>query len=123
MTISGILSHDDLLTLARKVEAAAADGDRERVLYTAAHMFDHLREHIAAERANLHRLAPRDERLLGHGQRRVADVALELAIAAETAPEECRCETLALELLALLEEQADDERLAGVPPIGTALAP
>lgn len=120
MTASGILSYDDLLTLARKARAAAADGDHDRVLLNATHLFDHLRAHFAAERDALHRLAPRDEQLLAHGQRRVADAALDLRLSVERGTEPCNCESLAWGLIALLDEQATDERLAGMPMIGTA---
>jgi hypothetical protein len=115
MTFDPPLEHDALLTLARKTEAAAHDGDRDRLEAAALHLFEALVEHVGAEQFDLSHLAPGEGRLLSRGQQRIVGLLVELAIGAE-APGPCRCDDLAQQLLAQLSLQADDERLAGVAP-------
>jgi hypothetical protein len=113
VTFDPPLDHDALLTLARKTEAAAHDGDRDRLDTAALHLFEALVDHVGAERADLVYLSPGESRLLLRGQQRVVDLLVELAVAAQ-APGPCHCDNLAQQLSAQLSLQADDERHAGV---------
>jgi hypothetical protein len=108
MSLNLALTHEDLLTLARKTEAAARDGDRYRLETAALRLFEALIDHLGAERPALLQLPPGEARRLLRGQQRVIDMLVDLAIAAET-PEPCRCDSLAEQLLAQLTLQADDE--------------
>ncbi|MEO6987338.1 MAG: hypothetical protein ABI239_01675 [Aquihabitans sp.] len=107
--------HSQLLTLARKAEAAASDGDPERLENTALTLFEALIAHVDQERSDLAQLAPAQRRLLVRGQQRVVDLLVELAIEAQ-APGPCQCTRLSRELSARLSLQADDERRAGIAP-------
>jgi hemerythrin-like domain-containing protein len=113
MTFDPPLDHDALLTLARKTEAAAHDGDRDRLETAALHLFEALLDHVGAERLDLVHLSPGEGRLLLRGQQRVVDLLVELAVAAQL-PGPCHCNNFAQHLSAQLSLQADDERLAGV---------
>jgi hemerythrin-like domain-containing protein len=120
MTLSPPLNHEDLLTLARKTEAAARDGDRDRLETAALRLFEALLDHVGAERPALLQLPPGETRLLLRGQQRVIDLLVDLAVATKT-PGPCRCDTVAQQLLAQLSLQADDERhrlvaTASLPP-------
>lgn len=110
------LGHEALLTLARKTEAAARDGDRARVEAAAARLLRALVAHVGAERVDVVHLTGDESRLLTLGQQHLATLVEELEAAAQSPePGECRCVTLAQQLSAELRLQADDERLAGVP--------
>lgn len=113
MTFDAPLDHEALLTLARKVEAAAHDADSERLETTMAHLFEALVAHVGAERSTLDRLAPSESVFLLQGQQRVVDLLLELAAATQV-PSARHCAHLASQLYAHLSVQADDERLAGI---------
>ena len=108
MSLTPPLSHEALLTLARKTEAAARDGDRDRLEASALHLFEALVDHLGAERPTLSELSPGENRLLQRGQQRVIDMLVDLAVVAQT-PGPCRCQALAEQLLALLTLQAEDE--------------
>lgn len=103
------LPHDALLTLARKTDAAAIDGDRGRLAVAARHLLDALVDHIAAERAQLSRLPADERRAVAHAQRAVVSVLLDVLVVPGSEP--CHCTQLTQELLALLSVEADDERL------------
>lgn len=105
--------HNRLLTLARKAEAAATDGDPERLENAALTLFEAFVAHVELERTELAQLAPAQRRLLVRGQQRMVDLLVDLAIEAQT-PGPCRCPDLAHELSARLALQADDERRAGI---------
>ena len=113
MTFDPPLDHDALLTLARKAEAAARDGDRDRLETAALHLFEALADHVGAERVDLAHLPPGEGRLLLRGQQRLVDLLVELAVAAQS-PGPCQCAHLAQQLSAHLSLQAGDERLAGI---------
>lgn len=117
MTFDPPLDHDQLLTLARKAEAAARDGDRQRLEAAALRLFEAFMDHVGAERTDLLHVPAGESRLLQRGQQRVVDALVDLALSAET-PDRCRCDTLAQQLIAQLTVQADDERLsfAGAVP-------
>lgn len=104
------LSHDELLTLAHKTEAAARDHDRDRLEAEALRLFEALNDHVVAERPALLHVAPGDARLLEHGQQRIVDLVVELAASAAEDRDGCRCDRLADNLLAELTLQAGDER-------------
>ena len=104
------LTHDALLTLARKTEGAARDGDQPRVRTDARELLEALVAHIAAERDALARIDPRERRVLVSGQQHIIDLAIDLARADATG-KGCACAAHARALLELLTVQADDERL------------
>ncbi len=108
------LGHEALLTLARKTEAAALDGDRARLEAAAAHLLRALDAHVGAERADVGEQTGPDRRVLALGQQHLGALIEELE-AAVSAGGECRCVALAQRLSAELRVQADGERLAGVP--------
>lgn len=108
---SDALGHEGLLTLARKVHAAADDGDPAR-MDRALHDLEHfLGAHLERERPALARIVPADARLLRRGQERLSGCARALAADAAArcpdAPQ--RCTARAEELVALLALQARDE--------------
>lgn len=109
------LGHEALLTLARKTEAAALDGDRARLEAAAAHLLRALDAHVGAERADVAELTGPDRRVLALGQQHLAALIEELEAAVAYSDGECRCVALTQRLSAELRVQADGERLAGVP--------
>ena len=111
MSPTQIRSHDELLTLARKVEAAAADADRDRLEAASLRLYGALLDHVDNERPDLQRLPPTETRLLTRGQQRVLDEIAELAARSHT-PGPCQCAARAADVLARLYLQAADERLA-----------
>lgn len=113
MTSDQPLNHDALLTLARKTQAAAHDGDRERIEADVLHLYEALADHVGAERLDLLNLPPDEVRTLMRGQQRIVDLLIELAVVAQT-PGPCNCEHLAQQLSAELSLQAEHERRAGV---------
>ena len=111
MTLTTARSHEELLTLARKLRAAAADGDPDRVEAASLKLYDALLAHLDAEQPELRRLPPPELRVLARGQRRLLDELAELAARAHmTGP--CHCASRAAGLNARLSLQATDERLA-----------
>jgi hypothetical protein len=105
------LCHEALLTLARKLEAAASDGDRDRVAEAARRLLDALVDHIRAEQPELVAL-PADERVeLAHGQQQLVDHLVGLAVDAR---HEGSSVDAAQRLIAELTVQADHERLRGL---------
>ena len=114
--------HNSLLTLARKTEAAAEDGDPERIERAALRLFEALVEHVGAEHPELVQLSPSEARLLKRGQQRIIDLLIELSISAQT-PETCHCDSLANQLIAQLTLQAADEHNAGIPPLSDPANP
>ena len=106
-------THDELLTLARKLEAAACDGDADRVESAALKLNEALVDHLDVERLELLRLPPAQTRLITRGQQRVlAELAELVALALAHAPGRCRCAAGAADVLARLYLQAGDERHA-----------
>ena len=110
--------HNQLLTLARKAEAAATDGDPERLENAALTLFEALINHVDLERSDLAQLAPAQRRLLVRGQQRMVDLLVDLAVEAQV-PGPCRCHQLTRELSARLSLQAEDERRAGIASSGS----
>lgn len=108
------LLHEALLTLARKVHAAALDDDPQRLQQAALHLIDTLVVHVSDEAHAMSRLSPPQARILGRGQQRLLTAATELvdeAVGGCTYPPEW-CRNRTEELLALLALQARDERVA-----------
>lgn len=103
------LSHEQLLTLARKTAAAAGDGDRDRLRAAGHRLSDALADHLDAERAELEGLAGEQADALLRGQGRVVELLDELLAATGTAGARC-WEPLAQELVAHLVIQASKER-------------
>jgi hypothetical protein len=113
MSIPSPLGHEALLTLARKLEGAASDGDRDRAEAEARRLSAALRDHLRAEQPSMTRLPPETAHRLAEGQRRLLDDLLELAV--DVKEEELwRCDRLARRLIAELTVQADDERRSGL---------
>lgn len=111
MALNPSRSHEELLTLARKVEAAATDHDRGRVEASSLRLFEALVDHIGVERSEFLRIPPGESRLLARGQQRVINRLIDVALAAQS-PGPCRCADGAAGLVAELAVQAADERLA-----------
>ncbi|MDA8357808.1 MAG: hypothetical protein M0Z95_16310 [Actinomycetota bacterium] len=108
----GFLEHDGLLTLARRVHAAARDADTVRLIEDLGAFVHALAHHLDREVSTLTRLSPADARLVRRGQARVSAAARELLRDADggcTGPGR-RCAARAEELLALLTIQTLDER-------------
>lgn len=106
------LCHEALLTLARKLEAAASDEDRDRVEAAARRLLDALIDHTRAEQAAMAALSPEASREIARGQQRLIDDLLELAVDVHD-EDLSRCDGLAQQLLAELTVQAHDERRVG----------
>jgi hypothetical protein len=53
MTLTTAHTHEELLTLARKVQAAASDGDSDRLERASVKLYDALLAHVGAERPDL----------------------------------------------------------------------
>jgi hypothetical protein len=112
------LKHAELLTLARKVHAAALDRDPRRLERAARRFAAALAEHLQEEAVSLNHLSPPQARMVDRGQKRI-QVRVQALI--EDASTHCtsgggRCSINAEELLALVVLQARDERrLLGDP--------
>lgn len=108
------LGHEALLTLARKVRAAAADTDPERLELAARRFSVALDRHLRAEAGPLSKVVPAEARLLKKGQDRICALAADLlAEASRGCPVPGRdCYARAGELVALLSLQARDEHHA-----------
>ncbi|HZJ26278.1 MAG TPA: hypothetical protein VFF40_04575 [Acidimicrobiia bacterium] len=109
MHISSPLAHEALLTLARKLEAAAADEEPERVETAARRLLEDLIDHLRAEQPGLARLPPEEGAVLARGQQRLVNLTVEVADGAH-ARGQCRCDGLAQQLIAELGLQAEAER-------------
>ena len=112
MTGDRSLSHEELLTLARKTEMAAREGDRGRLEAAALGLREALLDHLDAERPALLQLPVRQSRTLLGGQQRLVDLLGELGAAG--ADEPCRCGDVAQLLVAELTMQADAERRSAI---------
>lgn len=103
------LGHEQLLTLARKTEAAARDGDRHRLEAAALRLFYALVDHVRAEAPALVAMPAGGTHDLLRGQQRVLDLLVDLAAAAQAVDGICRCDDLARQLVAQLTVQASEE--------------
>lgn len=108
------LDHEALLTLARKVRAAASDSDPERLEEAARRFSFALDRHLQAEVGSLRRMVPAEARILRRGQKRIRALAAELLHAAGTGCPviDGDCRSLSDELVALLSLQVRDEHHA-----------
>ena len=104
------LEHEALLTLARKVEGAARDGDRQHLQMATAHLREALVHHLDAERRILVELSSEDSRRVLQGQRNLLALLGDLTAAARR-PDLAPCDGIAQRLVAQLSLQADDERV------------
>lgn len=112
MNTASPLGHEALLTLARKLEGAASDGDRDRVEAAARRLLGALIDHIRAEKTEMAVLDPDRARELVRGQQRIVDHLVPLAVDAQNA-DLSGCDGIAQRLIAELSVQADDERRSG----------
>lgn len=108
------LGHEALLTLARKVSAAADDADVEHLSRSVRQFADALATHLRSEGATMTTVTPAEERILHRGQSRLRSLTAGLLWDAD---HECPhrlgyCSSRAEELLALLTIQAHDESRA-----------
>ena len=108
---SPILSHDQLLSLARTTAEAAREHDPDRVEADALRLFEALSDHILAERRTfLRHLSAGDARLIRHAHQNLEELVLKLAASAAQKTDRCDCESLADTVVAQLSLQAADER-------------
>ncbi len=112
MDTTSPLCHEALLTLARKVESAAMDGDRDRVESAARRLLTALIDHTGAEWVALTLLSPEKAREFASRQHRLVDDLVELAADARDGDLR-RCKGLARQLIADLTMLAEDERRRG----------
>lgn len=103
------LMHEQLLTLARKVQAAAHDADSERLEVARLRLVEALTAHLEEERDALARLPEPRREELARGQRQLMDLLQRLAQSAPGEPHP-ECSHVADELLICLGLQAGDER-------------
>jgi hypothetical protein len=103
------LTHEQLLTLARKVQAAAHDADPERLEFSRLHLVEALTAHLDAEHEALSRLPEPQREVLARGQRGLVDLLGRLAQPAQGQPLP-NWSHVADELLDYLGLQAGDER-------------
>ncbi len=110
------LDHEALLTLARKVEAAARDDDHERLTVAVQRLSDALVDHLSAERPQLARLPPGPGHLLEDGQERILELLADIArvVAQSPTPDPRYGVNLVRQVSAELSLQAEHERLAGI---------
>jgi len=110
----GRLRHEALLTLARKAQAAAEDGDIHRLEQAVSYLLDELALHVLDERSAFVTLAPSEERILTRGQGHLLSDVAALAEATSTgcAGQTKQCVNRVQEVLTRLYLQARDERLA-----------
>jgi len=114
----GRLRHEALLTLARKVHAAALDGDAERLEWAAAYLREALANHLQGERHLLLKVSPGTARDLARGQVRILSDATSLlnAAVAGCADEQDHCAARVEALIARLYLQVRDERVISHNP-------
>jgi hypothetical protein len=113
------LHHEALLTVARKIPAAAEDGDVLRLEQAAELFLDALTTHVGDEAGAMIKLLPAEARILRRGQVRLLSLATELIrdAAAGCSESPRRCVNRTEEVLALLTLQARDERFALHDPV------
>jgi len=113
------LHHEALLTVARKIQAAADDGDVQRLEQAAEFFLDALATHVDDEAGAMTKLSPAEARILRRGQVRPLAFATELIREASHGCSESprHCVNRTEEVLALLTLQAKDERLALHDPV------
>ena len=102
------------MTVAREIQAAANDGDVQRLQRTAELFLDALRTHVCDEAGAMACLSPTEARILRRGQLQLLALATEVVRDAADGCSESprRCADRAEEVLAFLTLQARDERLA-----------
>jgi hypothetical protein len=103
------LNHEELLTLARKVQAAAHDNDSRRLAYAHVRLARALTTHLEAEHAALARVPEPQREALARGQHRLVHLLSELAKPIRAEPRRNRSH-IADDLLHALGLQAADER-------------
>lgn len=110
----GVLDHAALLTLARKAHAAAVDANVSRLGDELFTFVQALAVHVDEEAQRMTAVPPAEERLLHRGQHRIEAAARALLEQTDVgcASHPAACAARLEELLALMELQARDERLA-----------
>jgi hypothetical protein len=113
-------SHLDLLTAARAIRRAAAEGDTEQVHTELTRLRNGLLAHVHAERHFVGSLPPPSARLVGDGQRRLLELVDAVILGADDGRDGgCACLVRAVEVDAALRRQARLERTVsgggGVP--------
>jgi hypothetical protein len=101
-------THEELLTLARKVRAAAHDNDSHRLAYARVRLAGALTAHLEAEREALARVPEPRREVLARGQRQLVHLLKELAKPIRAEPRRNHSH-IADDLLHALGRQADDE--------------
>jgi hypothetical protein len=116
------LTHDELLTLARKVQAAAHDNDAHRLAYARVRLAGALTTHLEAEHEALERVPEPQRELLARGRHRLVHLLSELA--KPTRAEQRRDHSdIADDLLHALGLQAADEHRSMRTAVATKTDP
>ena len=102
------LTHEELLTLARKVQAAAHDDDSHRLTYARVRLAGALTAHLEAEHEALARVPEPQREVLARGRQRLVHLLTELATPGRGEPRRDRSH-IADDLLHALGLQAADE--------------
>ena len=102
------LTHEELLTLARKVQAAAHDDDTHRLTYARVRLAGALTAHLEAEHEALARVPEPQREVLARGRQRLVHLLTELATPGRGEPRRDRSH-IADDLLHALGLQAADE--------------
>jgi hypothetical protein len=118
------LGHEALLTLARKVQAAAEDADPGRLAGAVRRFAEGLVCHVRADSSSFVAAAPPESRILDRGNARLLRVTEELLADAEHGCTQVtqQCKERADEIVALLTLQIDGEGNAGRRRGGTISA-
>jgi len=101
-------THEELLTLARKVQAAARDHDVHRLARARLRLAGALTTHLEGEHETLARVPQPQRDVLARGQQRLMDLLSELATPIRTEPRRDHAH-IADDLLHTLGLQAADE--------------
>lgn len=112
------ITHDDLLALARALQAAAIADDAAQLAVAVSSLQAGLRRHLASEQADRDHLPPALRAVVLGGQDRLLRIVDTISGHAEL-DHECACVRLGAELVVALQRQAALEAATQVHPAAT----
>lgn len=112
------ITHDDLLALARVLQAAAIADDAAQLAVAVSSLQAGLRRHLASEQADRDHLPPALRAVVLGGQDRLLRIVDTISGHAEL-DHECACVRLGAELVVALQRQAALEAATQVHPAAT----